>query len=395
MPRIKNYNLILLLGILFMIISCSDNKETTSETSDLELVSKNSIMKSYFGTTNEGVEADLYTLTNSNGAEVKITNYGGIVTSFKVPDKEGKFEDVVLGYDSLSGYLEATPYFGAIIGRYGNRIAQAKFTLDGQEYSLAQNNGENTLHGGLIGFDKVVWEVEEIQTNEDVGLRLKYLSRDMEEGYPGNLEVEVIYTLDNENAFKIDYKATTDKKTVINLTHHSYFNLKGKIDSNILGHQITINASRFIPVDGNLIPTGELMDVANTPFDFIQPKAIGERIDEDNEQLKLGIGYDHCWVIDRENDDLILVASAMEPASGRVMEVYSTEPGIQLYTGNFLDGTITGKDGAVYEHRFGFCLETQHYPDSPNKPEFPSTVLEPGDTYETSTVYKFLVEKSE
>jgi len=252
----KKYNLILVLGLLFMIFSCSGNKETKPETSDPELESKNCIIKSSFGSTNEGIEVDLFTLTNSNGIEVKITNYGGIVTSLKVPDKDGKFEDVVLGYDSLSGYLEETPYFGAIVGRYANRIALAKFTLDGQEYSLAQNNGENTLHGGLIGFDKVVWEAEEIQTDNEVGLRLRYLSMDMEEGYPGNLEVEVIYTLDNENAFKIDYKANTDKKTVINLTHHSYFNLKGKIDSDILNHQITINASRFIPVDGNLIPTG-------------------------------------------------------------------------------------------------------------------------------------------
>jgi len=359
------------------------------------LESKNSITKNYFGTTNEGAEANLYTLTNSNGVELKITNYGGIVTSLKVPDKKGKFEDVVLGYDSLSGYLEETPYFGAIVGRYANRIALAKFTLDGQEYSLAQNNGENTLHGGLIGFDKVIWEAEEIQTDDEVGLRLSYLSKDMEEGYPGNLEVEVIYTLDNENAFKIDYIATTDKKTVINLTHHSYFNLKGKIDGDILDHFVTINASKFLPVDSNLIPMGELWEVAGSPFDFTQPKAIGERINDDNEQLKLGLGYDHCWVIDRENDELILVASVMEPTSGRIMEVYSTEPGIQLYTGNFLDGTISGKDGMVYQHRYGFCLETQHYPDSPNKPEFPSVVLEPGDIYHSGTVYKFLVEESE
>ena len=385
----------MVFGLLFMLISCSGNKETASETANQELESKNSIGKSYFGTTNEGVDADLYTLTNNKGVELKITNYGGIVTSFKVPDNDDEFEDVVLGYDSLSGYLEETPYFGAIVGRYANRIAQAKFTLDEQEYSLAQNNGENTLHGGLTGFDKVVWEAEEIQTDNAVGLRLSYLSKDMEEGYPGNLEVEVIYTLDNENAFKIDYKATTDKKTVINLTHHSYFNLKGKIDSDILDHFVTINASRFLPVDSNLIPTGELWEVAGSPFDFTQPKAIGERINDDNEQLKLGLGYDHCWVIDRENDELILVASVMEPTSGRIMEVYSTEPGIQLYTGNFLDGTISGKDGMVYQHRYGFCLETQHYPDSPNKPEFPSVVLEPGDTYLSSTIYKFLVEESE
>ena len=395
MPHSNKYNLILVFGLLFMIISCSGNKETPFETTDQELESKNSITKSYFGTTKEGVAVDLYTLTNSNGVELKITNYGGIVTSLKVPDKQGEFEDVVLGYDSLSSYLEETPYFGAIVGRYANRIAQAKFTLDGQEYSLAQNNGENTLHGGLIGFDKVVWETEEIQTDNEVGLRLRYLSEDMEEGYPGNLEVEVHYTLDNENAFKIDYKATTDKKTVVNLTHHSYFNLKGKIDSDILDHFVTINASRFLPVDNNLIPTGELWEVTGTPFDFTQPKAIGERINDDNEQLKLGIGYDHCWVIDRENDDMIIVASVMEPTSGRIMEVYSTEPGIQLYTGNFLNGTITGKDGAVYNHRYGFCLETQHYPDSPNKPEFPSVVLEPGDTYQSSTVYKFLVKEGE
>ncbi len=395
MPHSNKYNLILVFGLLFMIISCSGNKETPFETTDQELESKNSITKSYFGTTKEGVAVDLYTLTNSNGVELKITNYGGIVTSLKVPDKQGEFDDVVLGYDSLSSYLEETPYFGAIVGRYANRIAQAKFTLDGQEYSLAQNNGENTLHGGLIGFDKVVWETEEIQTDNEVGLRLRYLSEDMEEGYPGNLEVEVHYTLDNENAFKIDYKATTDKKTVVNLTHHSYFNLKGKIDSDILDHFVTINASRFLPVDNNLIPTGELWEVTGTPFDFTQPKAIGERINDDNEQLKLGIGYDHCWVIDRENDDMIIVASVMEPTSGRIMEVYSTEPGIQLYTGNFLNGTITGKDGAVYNHRYGFCLETQHYPDSPNKPEFPSVVLEPGDTYQSSTVYKFLVKEGE
>ncbi|MDQ1351649.1 MAG: aldose 1-epimerase [Acidobacteriota bacterium] len=351
--------------------------------------SKMGITKSFFGKTETGQAVDLYTLSNSKGMTVKITNYGGIVTSLTAPDKKGNFNDVVLGFDTLEKYLAGHPYFGAIVGRYGNRIAKGRFTLNGVEYKLATNNGENHLHGGINGFDKVVWQSEEIHKKNEVGLRLHYLSKDGEEGYPGNLSVVVIYTLTGNNELKIDYEAETDKATPVNLTHHSYFNLEGEDpggsggSNGILGHLLTIHADRFTPVDNGLIPTGELKNVQDTPMDFLTPRAIGERI-----SLVEG-GYDHNYVLNNWDGSLKLAASVSEPVSGRIMEVWTTEPGLQFYSGNFLDGTITGKSGKKYEKHYGFCLETQHFPDSPNKPNFPSTILEPGKKYTHTTVYRF------
>jgi aldose 1-epimerase len=345
-----------------------------------------------FGTV-DGQEVYLYHLSNKNGMKVDITNYGGIVVRLIVPDKNGKFNDVVLGYDDLAGYLKETPYFGAIIGRYGNRIAKGKFKLDGRTYTLAVNNpGDhpvNALHGGLKGFDKVVWEVLGSSSNT---LKLHYVSKDGEEGYPGRLDAEVTYALTDQNELKIDYRATTDKPTPINLTNHSYWNLAGQGNGNILGHEMMLNADRYTPVDETLIPTGKLPSVEGTPFDFRKATPIGERIDADDEQIKFGGGYDHNYVLNRSVKSISLAARVHEPGSGRVMEVLTTEPGVQFYTGNFLDGSITGKKGKVYEKRNGFCLETQHFPDSPNHPNFPSTILKPGQVYKTTTIYKFSAE---
>jgi aldose 1-epimerase len=343
-----------------------------------------------FGTTANGTPVDLYTLTNNHGMEARIMTYGGIVVSLKVPDRHGKLGNVVLGYDHLEGYLENNPYFGALIGRYANRIAQGSFTLDSTAYQLAQNNNENHLHGGVVGFDKVVWKAKQVSGKDGVGLRLTYLSHDGDEGYPGNLPVTVVYTLTNNNELRIDYAATTDKKTIVNLTNHSYFNLAGRGD--ILGHELMLNADRFTPVDQGLIPTGELRDVKGTPMDFTQPTAIGARIEERDQQLRFGLGYDHNWVLNRADDGLTLGARVFEPTTGRIMEVLTTEPGIQFYSGNFLDGSITGKQGEVYQHRYGFCLEAQHFPDSPNKPAFPSVVLSPDQEYRQTTIYRFSAE---
>lgn len=340
-----------------------------------------------FGQTPDGKQVYLFTLRNPHGAEAHISNYGGIVTSLKVPDRSGHLDDVVLGYDNLADYIKETPYFGALIGRYGNRIARGKFTLDGKEYSLATNNYPNALHGGTKGFDKVVWEPTILTGPEGAGLKLTYLSKDGEEGYPGNLSVTVVYTLTDDNALKVEYTATTDKDTVVNLTQHSYFNLACK--DSILNHLVMIPADKFTPVDSTLIPTGELRPVEGTPFDFRKPTAIGARINQDDEQLKFGKGYDHNWVINKPMGQYGLMARVTEPTTGRVMEVFSTEPGLQFYSGNFLDGTLKGKGGRVYEFRSGFCMEPQHYPDSPNKPEFPTVVLKPGQTYHNTIVYKF------
>ncbi len=348
------------------------------------------VSKRPYGKLADGTTIDLYTLRNSNGAEVGISTYGGLVTFLRVPDKNGKFEDVVLGYDNLAGYLKDTPYFGALIGRYGNRIAKGKFTLDGKEYTLAINNGPNALHGGLKGFDKVVWDAKILVTPGGAALELHYVSKDGEEGYPGNLTVTAVYTLQDDNALKLEYTATTDQDTVLNLTHHSYFNLAGKGD--ILKHQVMIPADRFTPVDKTLIPTGELKPVAGTPFDFRTSTAIGARINETDEQLKFGGGYDHNWVLNKPMGQLGLMARVYDPSSGRVMEVFSTDPGLQFYTGNFLDGKITGKGGWKYEYRNAFCMEPQHYPDSPNQPSFPSVVLKPGDVYHNTIIYKFSVQ---
>ncbi|HXF06849.1 MAG TPA: aldose epimerase family protein [Blastocatellia bacterium] len=351
------------------------------------------ITRQRFGRTAEGIPVDLFTLTNRNGMEVKITNYGGIVVSVKVPDRNGTLGDVVLGYDTLEGYLKDNrPYFGAIIGRYANRIAKGRFTLDGREYRLAQNDGENHLHGGIKGFDKVVWKASPVRTRQGVGVRLTYRSRDGEEGYPGTVLVTVTYTLTDANELRIDYLARTTKKTILNLTHHSYFNLAGTGD--ILEHRLRINADLFTPVDRTLIPTGEIRSVKGTPLDFTRPTPIGARIEQKDEQLLFGHGYDHNWVLNKSDAPLTLAARVEEPRTGRVLEVYTTEPGLQFYSGNFLDGSITGKANRVYGRRAGFCLEAQHFPDSPNKPHFPSVVLSPGQQYRQTTVYKFSVSPS-
>ena len=333
----------------------------------------------------------LYTLENESGMTVRVTNYGAIITSIIVPDRNGKRADVALGYDRVEDYINAVdkPYFGAVVGRYGNRIAKGEFTLDGETYSLLQNNGENHLHGGAIGFDKVVWAVDEYV--EGKSLTLSYLAKDKEEGYPGNLELIIVYTLADDNSLVVDYHATTDKATPINVTQHTYFNLKGEGQGTILDHKLMLNAKTFTPVDESLIPTGEMPAVAGTPFDFTTAKAIGRDIDQQNEQLVFGLGYDHNWILNKDGKEgeLSLAAQVHEPSSGRVMEIYTTEPGIQFYCGNFLDGRLKGRSGKPYVHRGGFCLETQHFPDSPNQPNFPSTILKPGETYESKTVFKF------
>jgi len=340
-----------------------------------------------FGQTADGTKVQIYTLRNHQGAEARISSYGGLLISLKVPDRAGKLGDVTLGYDSLADYLKDTPYFGALIGRYGNRIARGKFSLDGQTYTLATNNYPNALHGGKQGFDKVVWKASVLPATDGPGLKLEYVSKDGEEGYPGNLSVTAVYRLTEDNAIKLEFTATTDKDTVLNLTHHSYFNLAGQGD--ILGHVLTIPASRFTPVDSTLIPTGELRPVQGTPFDFRQPTPIGARIGQDDEQLKFGGGYDHNWVIDKPAGQFGLMATVYAPTTGRVMEVFSDEPGLQFYTGNFLNGSNKGKGGWVYQYRNGFCMEPQHFPDSPNHPAFPSVVLKPGQTFHNTIVYKF------
>lgn len=373
------------VGILFSCIPDQKKKQAQSMKK-----SPFSVAKNHFGITTAGDSVTQFTFSNSNGLEVKILNYGGLVTHLKVPDKNGKIEDVVLGYDNLEGYLKSTPYFGAIVGRYGNRIAKGKFTLDGVEYSLVTNNGENALHGGTIGFDKVMWDAEPFEDETGAGLKLTYLSKDMEEGFPGNLNVTVTYTIKESNEISIDYHATTDKKTVINLTQHSYFNLTGNTKRDILDHEVMIKSANMIPVDGGLIPTGEMIPVAGTPFDFTEATRVGDRIDADHEQIALGGGYDHCWVLDKPSPDALeWVAKAVDNTSGRVLELATTEPGVQFYTGNFLDGTITGKHGVVYNKRFGLCFEPEHYPDSPNQANFPSVELSPGEEYHTTTVWRF------
>lgn len=335
----------------------------------------------------------LYTLKNSNGVTVKVTNYGAIITSIVVPDRDGEMGDIALGYDSVEGYMNAVdkPYLGAVVGRYGNRIAEGKFTIDGEEYELAVNNGANHLHGGVIGFDKVVWDAKPVGENS---LELTYLAKDMEEGYPGNLQCKVTYTLTDDDELKVRYEAVTDKPTHANLTQHTYFNLKGEGNGTILDHELMLNAKQFTPVDEGLIPTGKLVDVAGGPFDFTTAKAIGRDIEEADEQLNFGGGYDHNWVLDKGGKPgaMTLAARLSEASTGRVVEVFTTEPGIQFYCGNFLDGRLKGKSGQPYVFRGGLCLETQHYPDTPNQPNFPTTLLKPGEKYDTTTVFKFSTE---
>ena len=345
-----------------------------------------------FGTTSTGEKVTQYTLTNDQGASVSIINYGGIVTSLKIPDRKGKYADVVLGFKTLDEYEKPGPYFGALIGRYGNRIANGEFTLDRKTYHLARNNNGQALHGGLKGFEKVIWNAAPIETKQGPSLKLTYVSKDGEEGYPGNLLVTATYTLTNRNELKIVYRAKTDKATIVNLTHHSYFNLSGQGSGDILDHLVTIHANKYTPVDKVLIPTGKLASVKGTPFDFRKSTPIGARINEANEQLKNGKGYDHNWVADKLPGHLGMIAKVEDPRSGRVMEVISTEPGVQFYSGNFLDGTIIGKGNKVYNFRNGFCFEPQHFPDSPNHKNFPSTVLRPGETYKNTIIYRFSTE---
>ncbi len=355
-PRVPEGDFMKYAGLAFAVVVVASLFPQTGLASPP--TGKPGVKKESFGTLPDGTPVDLYTMTNVHGMEIRVTNYGGIVVSLRVPDKKGNLDDIALGFDDLKGYLANTPYFGSIIGRYGNRIANGKFTLDGKEYTLARNNGPNSIHGGLKGFNKVVWQAEPFEGPAGVGIIL----------------------------------TVTDKATPVNLTEHTYFNLAGEGKGDVLGHILQLNASRFTPVDQNLIPTGELRPVKSTPLDFTQPTAIGARIDSDYDQLRLGHGYDHNFVIDRKGSDPVLAVRVKEPASGRILEVYTTEPGLQVYTGNFLDGTITGKQGHVYKQRYGFCMETQHFPDSPNHPDFPTTILRPGQTYHSRTIYKMSAE---
>jgi len=345
-----------------------------------------------FGKTADHQVVHLYVLKNKRGLEVKIANYGGVVVSVKCPDKNGAVEDVVLGYDNLEHYVADTALFGAVVGRYAGRIAHGRFRLDGVAYKLARNDGEHHAHGGHRGFHKRVWTVEPVSHNRGESLTMTYHSEDGEEGYPGNLTASVAYELTDNNELKIEYSAVTDKPTVLNLTNHCYFNLAGHGSGDILDHRVTIHASQFVPIDATLIPTGEIRSTGGTPFDFAQAASIGYRINHDDVQLKFGRGYDHCWVLNPANGEAAsLAAEVHEPASGRALEVWTTEPGVQFYTGNFLDGNIQGKNGKVYQHRYGFSLETQHFPDSPNRSAFPSTVLRPGQRFHSTTAYRFSV----
>jgi len=374
--KCKRLNILLYLLIKIIILnSCNLNN------------SKN-IMKSYFGSLPNGNKIYKYKLTNGYMA-VEIISYGGIITNINVPNSKGKDTDIVLGFNTLDQYIDEHPYFGAIIGRYGNRIANGKFSLNGIDYQLAINNGKNSLHGGLIGFDKVSWSVKELNNDEDPGIKLTYFSKDMEEGYPGNLQIDVTYILTKENELKIFYEAITDASTIINLTNHSYFNLGGESSGDILDHFVSINANSYLPVDENLIPTGEIRNVKNTPFNFIEMKKIGLEIEIQNNQLIYGKGYDHCWVLNDYGEGIRKIAEANNLATGINMEVYSDQPGVQFYTGNFLDGSLKSKELKKYEKRSGFCLETQHFPDSPNQPSFPKVILDPDKKYETQTWYKF------
>jgi aldose 1-epimerase len=350
-----------------------------------------SVTSQPFGKTPDGKEVSLYTLKNSKGMEARIMTYGGTVVSLKVPDRSGALGDVVLGYDTLGDYIKASPYFGCLVGRYGNRIAKGKFSLNGAQYTLATNNNENHLHGGIKGFDKVIWSATILKDKPDATLELKYVSPDGEEGYPGALSVTAVYSVTDKNELRLDYTASTDKPTVCNLTHHSYFNLAGKGD--ILNHAVKISADAFTPVDSTLIPTGELKPVEGTPFDFRKATTIGARIKAEDQQLKFGLGYDHNWAFKKPVGKLTSMARVQEPTTGRIMEVLSTEPGLQFYSGNFLDGTNVGKGGIAYQFRNGFCMEPQHYPDSPNKSQFPSVTLNPGQAYHNTIVYRFSVAK--
>jgi aldose 1-epimerase len=377
------FNIILAVTVL-IVFGCEKKEAGSVEKPEVKEKNEMSITKESFGQTPDGQEITLYTLTNPNGIKAKIMNYGATLVSLEMPDRDGSLADITLGFDTLDGYFTEHPYFGVIVGRYANRIGKGRFVLDGVEYKLATNDGSNHLHGGIKGFDKVVWKVNEVKANDNIAaVKLSYLSKDGEEGYPGNLACSVVYTLTKDNELRIDYEAKTDKTTVINMTNHAYWNLAGQGNGDILGHELMINADKYTPVDEGLIPTGEIKNVKDSPMDFTKPMAIGSRIDE------VKGGYDHNYVLNSGGGKLTLAARVYEPTTGRVMEIYTIEPGIQFYSGNFLDGSITGKSGKVYKKHYGFCLETQHFPDSPNKPKFPSVVLKPGEKYTTVTVHKF------
>lgn len=347
-----------------------------------------SVSRAAFGRAPDGKQVDVFTLRNANGLELRAITYGGIITAFRTPDRDGRFDDIVLGFENLEGYLRSSPYFGALVGRYANRIQRAQFSLDGTTHRLAANNGPNHLHGGLKGFDKVVWDATPIRTDSGVGVDLRYTSADGEEGYPGTLRMHVSYTLNDRDELVVVYNGTTDRATPVNLSQHSYWNLAGSTGREVLGHELMINADSLTPVDSTLIPTGEITPVEGTPFDFRRLTAIGARIGQSNVQLKFGRGYDHNFVLKRNRpNELVHAARVVEPTTGRSLDIHTTEPGMQFYSGNFLDGSLTGK-GVVYRHRTGLALETQHYPDSPNKPQFPSVILRPGATYHSRTVFK-------
>lgn len=391
--KMKKYYSIFLFAALVVIAACGPRQQGSETESADTLSAKLDVDPANFDKTVEGKQVGLYVLENQSGVKIAITNYGGRIVSILVPDKEGNFENINFGFGSIDEYLNAEEqFFGALIGRYGNRIAKGRFSLDGETYSLAINNEPNHLHGGPKGYFDVVWDVVE---SDSATLKLNYLSPDMEEGYPGNLDITVTYSLNNDNELQIDYEATTDKKTVVNLTNHAYFNLAGEgSGESINDHRLMINADHFTPVDSTLIPTGELRPVEGTPFDFRTAKPIGEDLDEENQQLEYGAGYDHNWALNKdEQGAMSLAARVREPESGRVMEVFTKEPGLQFYGGNFLAGQNTGISGVPYDYRTGFCLETQHFPDSPNQPDFPAVTLSPGETYQTSTIYKFSVEE--
>jgi aldose 1-epimerase len=399
-PR-RSFLTVFMLALLVGLAGCKKSEAPraeappstpTTEVSDAAAtVNKANITRAPFGSAPDGATVELFTMTNAGGMQVQATNYGGIVTSIKVRDRDGALGDVTLGFDSMDDYHKNSPYLGAIIGRYANRIGGARFELDGRTYKLAANNGPNTLHGGVKGFDKVVWAAEPFQRQGEVGVVFTHTSPDGDEGFPGALTLRVTYTLTDRNELAFDFHGTTDKPTVVNLTQHAYFNLAGEGSRDVLDHVLTINADRYTPVDANLIPTGALASVAGTPLDFRTATPIGARINTEHPQLKLGKGYDHNFVINRQGSELVLAARVEEPQSGRVMEVHTTEPGVQLYTGNHLDGALVGKSGKPYGERHGFCLETQHFPDSPNKPSFPTTTLRPGEEYNSKTVYTFSV----
>lgn len=393
--------------VLAAVVAGCSREKTTAETrqtakppdvTTLDSISAPSgarITVAPFGTLANGQQVRAFTMTNAHGVEVRVLDYGGLIVALKTPDRSGKLADIVLGFDDVQGYVKSSPYFGALTGRYANRIAKGHFALDGKTYTLAVNNGPNALHGGIKGFDKVIWSVEPHADSTGVHLVLRYTSPDGEEGYPGTLQATVTYTLTDANQLIVDYEATTDKPTVVNLTQHSYFNLHGEGTGTILDHVLTLDADRYTPIDSTSIPTGELPSVSGTPFDFRTPTPIGARIDQADAQLKNGHGYDHNFVLNRPAGatGLMHAARVVDPSSGRTLDVATTEPGVQFYTGNFLDGSFAGKNGHVYQRRSGFCLETQHFPDSPNKPQFPSTVLRPGQTYRSQTQFTFGVEK--